>query len=122
MRAQPRGQRVRGDERFSQPFGRLEGTQGGVVTAADELEHAAAVDQSHPRGRIGFGPDGAFGVAEGPLRLLGPALGDHRHAQGQVGHAGDRFIGPPVPGTDRGRLRIGAQPAARSGTGSRRLR
>ena len=81
---------------LAQPFGRLEGAQGGVVTAAHELEHAAAVVQPHAGGQLDFGPDGALGPAERPLRFLEPSLGDHRHAKGQVGDAGDRLIGPAV--------------------------
>jgi len=96
VRAQPRGERVGSAERGGQPFGGLEGAQGGVVTTAYELEHAAAVAQPHPGGRIGFGPEGALGPAECPLCFLEPSLRGHRHAEGQVGDAGDRLVGPPV--------------------------
>ena len=82
VRAQPRGERVRRDERVGQPFGRLEGAQRGVMAAADEFEHAAAVVQPHPGGRLGFGADGALGLAECPLCVLDPSLGYHRHAEG----------------------------------------
>jgi hypothetical protein len=74
----------------------LEGAQGGVATAADELEHAAAVVQSHPGGRLDFRAHDARGPAERSLCLLDPALGDHRHAEGQVGDAGYQLIGPAV--------------------------
>jgi hypothetical protein len=67
------------------------------VAAADELEHAAAVVQPHPGGRLHLGHDDALGPAECLLGFLEPSLGDHRHAEGQVGKAGDRLIGPAMP-------------------------
>ena len=110
MRAQPRGQRVRRDERAGQPFGRPEGVQRGVMAAADEFEHAAAVVQPHPGGRLDFGPDGALGLAEGLFRLLEPPLGHHRYSEGQVGEAGDRLIGPAVLGGQLDRLQASLRP------------
>jgi hypothetical protein len=88
---------VRCAERAGQPFGRPEGVQRGVVAAADELEHAAAVVQPHPGGRLDLGQDDALGPAERLLGFLEPPLGDHRHAESQVGEAGDRLIGPAMP-------------------------
>jgi len=87
---------VRRDDRVGQPFGCPEGPQRGVMAATDEFEHAAAVTQPHPGGRLGFGADGAFGLAECPLGVLDPSLGYHRDAEGQVGDAGDWLIGPAV--------------------------
>jgi len=49
VRAQPRGERVGSAERGGQPFGGLEGAQGGVVSTAYELEHAAAVGDAGDR-------------------------------------------------------------------------
>ena len=65
-----------------------------MVTTGDELEHAAAVAQPHPGGRIGFGPDCAFGPVKGLFCFLEPSLGDHRDADGEGGDAGDRLVGP----------------------------
>jgi hypothetical protein len=121
VRAQPRSERVRRDERLAQPFGRLEGAQGGVVAAAHELEHAAAVVQPHAGGQLDFGPDGAFGPAEGPLRFLEPSLGDHRHAKGQIGDANDRLIGPAVLVSQLNRLQAALCPQ-REGPPAHQLR